>query len=104
MAQALAFMETQPSQEAEGFSTFYLTAGQAVFPSRQGVHSLPSEGEEARAIYFQFPLDLAREGSSEGVVSWGIVVGHAYGLPTFLYVALGLLPNGVCQCYCPSGE
>lgn len=89
MAQALAFMETQPSLEAQGFSMFYLTAGAGGLPFKAGGHSLPSEGEEARAIYFQLPLNLAREveGGSEGVVSWGIVAGHAYLLPVFLYVA-----------------
>lgn len=76
--------------------------GAGGLPFKTRGHSLPFEGEEARAIYFQ--LDLAREGSSEGVVSWGIVAGHAYPLPVFLYVAPGLPPKGVCQCCCPSGE
>lgn len=87
MAQALAFVETRPSLEAEGFSMFYLTAGAGGLPFKAGGHSVPSEGEEARAIYFQLPLDLAREGGSEGVVSWGIVAGQVYLLPVFLYVA-----------------
>lgn len=74
MAWAVAFVETQPSLDRG------LTAGADGILFQEGcggrVCSFPSEGELARAIHFQLPLDLAREGSSGGVVA-----GHANLLP-----------------------